>query len=263
VFDEQAPHEGNRMKKLVAAVTVAGVLAAGGSAAWAAQPERSRSGGPEAPGGGSAQRARRGHGARLALQTAATTIGVSPEDLATQLRSGKTVAAVAGEHNVDSASVANAVVTALNQRIDQAVAEGKIDADRAVKAKEKVPDLADRFVNETKSTRSGEGRRHRVLGDALTAAAKEIGVSEDDLKQALEDGKSIAQVAKEHDKSADDVVDAIVKKARGAIDQAVKDGKLDAKNADEIKQNLPDRAKQLVNRERRGGSSATSTTSRG
>ena len=246
------------MKKLVAAVTVAGVLAAGGSAAWAAQPDGS--GGSGASGGGAAQQGRRGHGARLALQTAATTIGISPEDLSTQIRGGKTVTAVAGEHNVDPAGVVNAVVTALTQRIDQAAAEGKIDADRAAKAKEKVPDVANRFVNETKSKRTGAGRRHRVLGEALNTAAKEIGVSENDLKQAHKDGKSIAQVAKEHDKSADDVVNAIVKAATSDIDQAVKDGKLDSKKADEIKQKLPDRVKKLVNRERQGGSSPTTTT---
>jgi transposase-like protein len=180
--------------------------------------------------------------------------------LSTQIRGGKTVAAVAGEHNVDPAGVVNAVVTALNQRIDQAAVEGKIDADRAAKAKEKVPNLANRFVNETKSKRTGAARRHRVLGEALSTAAKEIGVAENDLKQALKDGKSIAQVAKEHDKSADDVVNAIVKAATSDIDQAVKDGKLDSKKADEIKQNLPDRVRKLVNRERQGGSSPTPTT---
>jgi ribosomal protein S20 len=246
------------MKQLVAAVTVAGVLVAGGSAAWAGQPDGS--GGTGAPGAGAAQQSRRGHGVRLALRTAATTIGVSPEELGTQIRGGKTVAAVAGEHNVDPATVVNAVVGALTQRIDQAAAEGKIDADRAAKAKAKVPDLANRFVNETKSARSGAGRRHRVLREAVNSAAKEIGVSEDDLKQALKDGKSIAQVAKEHDKSADDVVDAIVKKATSAIDQAVKNGKIDAKKADEIKQKLPDRAKQFVNREPKQRGSGTTTT---
>ena len=69
------------MKKLVAAVTVAGVLLAGGSAAWA---QTGGSGGSGAS-GGVAQQGRRGHGVRLALQTAATTIGVSPQDLAGQV----------------------------------------------------------------------------------------------------------------------------------------------------------------------------------
>lgn len=243
------------MKKLVAAVTVAGVLLAGGTAAYA---QSDGSGGSGAS-GGAAQQGRRGHGARLALQTAATTIGVSPQDLAGQIRGGKTVAAVATEHSVDPTSVVNAVVAALTQQIDQAAAQGKIDGNRADQAKQKLPDFANRFVNETKSKR---GRGRPILKDAANAAAKEIGVSVADLKQARKDGKSIAQVAKDHNKSVDDVVNAIVKQATNDIDQAVKDGKIDSKKADQIKQKLPDRAKQLVNREpkQRGAGTTTTTT---
>jgi hypothetical protein len=234
-------HEGIPMKKLVAALAVAGLLAAGSVSAAAA--------GPGGQGGGV-----RG-GVRMAGQTAAATIGISPEELRSQVRGGKTVAQVSTEHGVDPASVVNAIVTALTQQIDQKSAAGAVDANRAEHAKQKLPDVANRFVNETK-LRHG----HRVLKGAVHAAAKEIGVSEDDLKQALKDGKSIAQVAKEHDKSADDVGDAIVKKATSAIDQTVKDGKLDSKKADEIKQKLPDRVKQLVNRELMQRGSGTTTT---
>jgi len=243
------------MKKLVAAVAVAGFLLAGGGAAWAQSDGTAGSGAS----GGAAQQGRHGHGARLALQTAATTIGVSPQDLAGQIRGGKTVAAVATEHSVDPGSVVNAVVAALTQRIDQAAAQGKIDANRADQAKQKVPDIANRFVNQTKSKQSQGGRR-AVLKDAANAAAKEIGISVADLKQARKDGKSIAQVAKDHNKSVDDVVNAIVKQATSDIDQAVKDGKLDSKKADQIKQKLPDRVKQLVNREPKQRGNATTPT---
>jgi uncharacterized protein (DUF433 family) len=242
------------MKKLVAAVTVAGMLLAGGSAAWA---QTGGSGGSGAS-GGAAQQGRRGHGVRLALQTAATTIGVSPQDLAGEVRGGKTVAAVASEHSVDPASVVNAVVAALIQRIDEAAAQGKIDANRAEQAKQKLPDLANRFVNQTKSN---AGRGRAILRDAANAAAREIGISVAHLKQAHKDGKSIAQVAEDHNKSVDDVANAIVKQATSDIDQAVKDGKLDSTKADQIKQKLPDRAKQFVNREpkQRGGGTTTTT----
>jgi uncharacterized protein (DUF433 family) len=243
------------MKKLVAAVTVAGVLLAGGSAAWA---QSGGSGGSGAS-GAAIQQGRRGHGVRLALQAAATTIGVSPQDLAGQIRAGKTVAAVATEHNVDPNTVVNAVVASLTQQIDQAAAQGKVDGNRADQAKQKLPNFANRFVNETKSKR---GRGRAILKEAANAAAKEIGVSVADLKQARKDGESIAQVAKDHNKSVDDVVNAIVKQATSDIDQAVKDGKLDSKKADQIKQKLPDRAKQFVNREpnQRGAGTTTTTT---
>jgi hypothetical protein len=230
------------MKKLVAALTVAGVLFAGtASAAVAAGP------------GGQGGRGR--GGARVAGQTAAATIGISPEELRSQVRAGKTVAQVSTERGVDPANVVNAIVVALTQQIDQKAAAGAVDGNRAELAKQKLPDVANRFVNETKQRRG-----HRVLKDAVQAAAKEIGVSTSDLKDARKNGKSIAQVAKEHDKSVDAVVNALVKAATSDIDQAVKDGKLDAKKADEIKQKLPDRVKQLVNREPRRGSSATPGT---
>jgi hypothetical protein len=198
----------------------------------------------------------RGHGgARVAGQTAAATIGISPQELRNQVRAGKTVAQVSTEHGVDPANVVNAIVVALTQQIDQKAAAGAVDANRVGHAKQKLPDVANRFVNETKQRRG-----HRVLKDAVQAAANEIGVSENDLKQARKDGKSIAQLAKEHDKSVDDVVNAVVKAATSAIDQAVKDGKLDSKKADEIKQKLPDRVKQLVNCQPKRGSSATPGT---
>jgi transposase-like protein len=229
------------MKKVLASFTVAGLIVAGGvSVAGAA--------GPGSPGG-------RGHGGlRVAGETAANTIGVTPQDLRTQVRSGKTIAQVATEHGVDANTVVNAIVAAVTQQIDQKAAAGSIDANRAEQAKQKLPDFANRFVNETKPRRG-----YRILKDALKAAAKEIGVSENELKDALKNGKSIAQVAKDHDKSVDDVVNAIVKAATSDIDQAVKDGKLDSKKADEIKQKLPDRVKKLVNRERHRAGAATTT----
>jgi transposase-like protein len=229
------------MKKLVAAVAVAGLVVAGGASVASAA----------GPGQGG-----RGHGAiRAAGQTAASTIGVSPAELRNQIKSGKTVAQVATDHGVDPNTVVNAIVTDLSQKIDQRAAAGTIDANRAAQAKQKLPDVASRFVNETKPR-----REYRVLKDAAQAAAKEIGVSTSDLKDAHKNGKSIAQVAKDHGKSVDDVVNAIVKAASADVDQAVKDGKLDSQKADQIKQNLPDRAKQLVNREPKKPSTSTPGT---
>jgi transposase-like protein len=231
-----------RMKKVLASMTVAGLLVAGGAYAAGAA-------GPGGPGG-------KGHGAyRTAAQTAATTIGVTPEDLRNQVRSGKTIAQVATDHGVDPNTVVNAIVTAVTQQIDQKAAAGTIDSSRAEQAKQKLPNFANRFVNETKARRG-----YRILKDAVKAAAKEIGVSQNELKDALKNGKSIAQVAKDHDKSVDDVVNAVVKAATSDIDQAVKDGKLDSKKADEIKQKLPDRVKKLVNHERHGAGSTTTTS---
>src|SRR6266511_6403549 len=169
---ESIAHEGNLMKKLLASVAVTGLLVGGAATtAWAAGPAGTSGG----SGGGSAgaHQGRRGHGVRLAILTAASTIGVQPADLLTQIRGGKTVAQVATEHGVDPAGVVSAIVVAGTRRIDQAAARGTIDASKADQAKQKLPDVANRFLNEPKPT-NGNGRGYGLRKEALQAAAEEL-----------------------------------------------------------------------------------------
>lgn len=80
---------------------------------------------------------------------------------------------------------------------------------------------------------SGPGRfEHRAEG--LAAAAEALGMSEDDLRTALKDGKSMAEVAADQGVEVQDVVDALVANASA---------RLDARKAE-----LPDRMAELVNR---------------
>lgn len=251
------------MKKLLASTVVAGLVLAGGAGvAWAGASS-------DPPPSTDTAGARGGHGAgvlRNAFQAAATAVGVSPDDLKSALRSGKTIADVAREHGVDPTTVVNAVVASATQSIDQAAANGTIDANRAAQLKERLPQLADRLVN--KKHERGEGRHgRRLLKDALGVAAKTIGVSQDDLKSALKNGKTIADVAKDHKVDPSKVVDAIVDAAKKRIDAAVKDGKLDKDRAKTLESKLPDIAKKLVNgklRKERGehrGQNTSPTTS--
>jgi hypothetical protein len=97
---------------------------------------------------------------RAAVDVSAKTIGISPADLRAALVSGKSVADVATAHGVEPATVVNALVAAGTARIDKAVADGHLDADRAAKLKARLPQLAQRFVD-----------FKRTAGDASPATA--------------------------------------------------------------------------------------------
>lgn len=93
---------------------------------------------------------RHGPRARIAggmLKVAADKIGVSPKDLVQARRNGQSIADVANSKGVNPADVVSAIVTAANQRIDKAVANGHLAQDKADQLKSKVSQLADRFVN--------------------------------------------------------------------------------------------------------------------
>lgn len=140
------------MKRALATVTAAGLLTLGAAGTAFAAGDGSDSGSTEQAPAAQEQTKAAHHGIRraaikTAAEAAAATIGVEVSDLRAAVKSGQTVGALAESKGVSAQSVVDAVATALNGRIDQAVADGKVAAERAAKAKERVPELSDRLVN--------------------------------------------------------------------------------------------------------------------
>src|SRR3954451_7665743 len=84
---------------------------------------------------------------REVVQLVADTIHVPVTDLVSELKDGKSIAEVADAHHVDVKTVTDALVARGTQRIDQAVASGKLDATRAARLEARLPKLAERIVD--------------------------------------------------------------------------------------------------------------------
>lgn len=97
-------------------------------------------------------RTARARGARGGLLKAATTyLGLTHRQLATELRSGKSLAQVAAAQNKSVDGLKQALFAALKQKVDAAVAAGKLEADRAQKLLERAPAHIERLVNRSRS----------------------------------------------------------------------------------------------------------------
>jgi hypothetical protein len=88
---------------------------------------------------------------------------------------------------------------------------------------------------------------------ALSAAAEVLDITEGELRRALRDGSSIADVAGDRGVEVEIVIDALVADATARIDEAVARGALDPERAAELKEALPERIDRFVNRERPRG----------
>src|SRR3954454_9792050 len=113
------------------------------------------------------------------LDAAANAIGITAAELKTELESGKTIAEVATAHNVDVDTVIDAMVT---------------EATADIRAH--ITDL----VN--------NGRPER--GEKLDAVTTALGMTPEELRTALESGKSIADVATDKGIDPQTVIDALV-----------------------------------------------------
>jgi len=72
------------------------------------------------------------------------------------------------------------------------------------------------------------GHRHHHGGgmQQLQTIADTLGISTDQLKQEMSSGSSLAQIAQNHGKSADDLISALQDRAKSRLDQDVASGKI-------------------------------------
>ena len=95
----------------------------------------------------------------------------------------------------------------------------------------------------------GEGRGGK-MGAHLEAAATALGMTSDELKTALADGSSLADVAASKKVAVQKVIDAIVVDEKAEIAQAVTDGKLTQAQADALQAKVIEHVTAIVNGER-------------
>ncbi len=113
---------------------------------------------PERPGREGRQERR-----QESAQEMADLIGVEVEALTDWLRNGGTLAEIAEQNDVDPEAVVELIVENMTERIDQAVENGRIDAEEVDEA------LAE--IEERATTRVNEGRPERGEGEASVSVA--------------------------------------------------------------------------------------------
>jgi hypothetical protein len=140
------------LKKAIAPIVIAGALlgaTASAGTAYAATPTPTATASAKA----SAHplrawlRAHRKEIRKEVVAISSKTIGVTPQDLVSELRSGKSIADVAGEHSVSAQTVENALVGAADTKINQAVTDHKLTSTEASKIEAALPGLAAKAVN--------------------------------------------------------------------------------------------------------------------
>lgn len=148
--DDDAPAEGERMRELLEELVVAGTIDAGQADAVTEHLMENR---PDH--GGRHGEGRRGPGRLAMSETVSELLGLDNGEIRDQLRDGASLADIATANDIDPQALVDALVAEAQVRVDEAVANGRVDeADVA----EKTADLEERisdFVNGERPGRPG------------------------------------------------------------------------------------------------------------
>jgi hypothetical protein len=148
---------------------------------------------------------------------------------------------------VEPRELSEALEQALKNRVDAAVRDGRLTEEEAAKLKERI-DAGDAPLF---GLGPGPGFRHDHRHDELPAkadaAARYLGMTQAELRNALEDGKTLAQVARDRGKSVDGLVDALVAPAELKLNRAVEEGRLTQAEKSEMLSRLREHLTDVVN----------------
>jgi hypothetical protein len=150
---------------------------------------------------------------------------------------------------VEPSELSDALEQAYSARIDEAVAEGELTQEQADALKERIEAGDIPLVGGSLFGHHGPGHgpHHGPLFGGLDAAAAYLGLTEEELREQLESGKTLAEIATAEGKTADGLEQALLDAAKADLAQAVEDGRITEAQQQEILADLPERIDDLVN----------------
>ncbi len=155
--DQGRPDPSQRIQDVLAPLVANGTITqaqadAVTQALVAARPDR---GGPDGPGRPGRPGGHGGQGPiRQGMTATATALGMSEQDLVTELRGGKTLAQVAQDRGVDPQVVIDALVAELKAHLDEEVASGEQTQEQA---DQKLATATERITDMVNNGRQGRG----------------------------------------------------------------------------------------------------------
>ena len=191
----------------------------------------------------------RGHRKGAFLGEVLLDLGLDPADVREGFANGQTLGDTAEANGISANTVVDAIVASMTERLNQAVADGKITAEEAAEKAAGIPDKATEIVNtvpDRKDDREDKDRGHRkgaFLGEVLL----DLGLDPADVREGFANGQTLGDTAEANGISANTVVDAIVASMTERLNQAVADGKITAEEAAEKAAGIPDKATEIVN----------------
>ena len=165
----------------------------------------------------------------------------------------------ASQLGVEPSELSDALKEALKNRIDEAVDEGRLSEEQAKALEERIDESDYPLLGGP--WKFGLGPRgpglegFGLLGHfggfkLLSTAASYLGITEAELREALED-QTLAEIAKDHGETAAGLVQQLVATQTKRIDEALADGRITDEQATALKADLQDRMEAFVNGELR------------
>lgn len=190
-------------------------------------------------------------GLRLSADDLASLLGITADELKQEESSGETLAEVAEAHGITREALKEKLESWFGQQQANAAANGGTSSSEASQPAFDVSAWIDKVIDATdgwfgaggKGPMAGIGAR---LGDDADAVASSLGLTADEVKDALKSGKTIADLAAQQGVDVQTVIDALTAKLKERLSEQLSAGKLTQEQYDNAVAKLAERAEAIV-----------------
>jgi len=200
---------------------------------------------------------RSGHSG-FASEEISDLLGLTAVELKDQLKSGKTLAAIAETNGVEVQAIINLQVKKMTAMLDKQLTDGKITQEQYDIRKTQFTEHAAKMVNgefvgkggsRGKNLFKGPGPRGGHFGFASEELADLLGTTTDELKDQLKSGETLAALAEEQGIEVQAIIDLQVENVTAALDKQLTEGKITQEQYDSRKAQITTQIEKTVNGE--------------
>src|SRR5215218_9319997 len=186
-------------------------------------------------------------GAAAALAVGGAGAGVAATQLgnSASAESKAIVDDAAKQLGVQPSALSGAIKKALSDRVDKAVAAGRLTKAQGAELKKRI--ASDEFPLFGPPAFGPHFGVPHPFFHGLDAAADYLGLTDAQLRSRVNDGKTLAEIAKAENKSVDGLEAAMQKDAKAKLDAEVKAGRLSKDEETQVLKDLSARIDDLVN----------------
>lgn len=187
---------------------------------------------------------RRGHDL---VSVIAEAIGVTPAAVIAHWRQGGTVDELAKANGTTGQAVVDKLTVHVKELVDQAVADGRIEQERAATILARSGERLQRLVFEEHPFKH---LRHRLRHRAIRGSADVIGIDASTLRTALRSGQSLLEVAQANGLTEQQLIDGLLNRAETRLERAVTNGRIDEARQRQLLEKLADGLPEVIRRHR-------------
>ena len=158
------------------------------------------------------------------IKASAAVTATQPKDVLAALRDGKTLSQYAKDHGKSDTDVIAAARKNVQDRLSQALGNGKLTQARIDALLKQFDDSAPKLMadaNLGQQIGRAVGKRHPVAAGLVKATADVTGTKPADVLAALKQGQSLVQYAQAHGKTEDDILAKLREQGQQRLDKGL------------------------------------------